>query len=310
MGKTYLFRAKLEFDWGFQEADIEKPPTPPVKLPVQLGPFRLDRSPNYGLYLEECGWSGPLNEKENITSHEYPISILYVEVKVTVPKGNSPIVVADDMFEQLEAMFRLFQKGDLFLRRHLGQGWEVKDDRPQLVFFLMAEPAKPDPNALYCRGPYRLDDEILQGFTAFFNRYWDIIHTKHQPIYNALWRFNANFERSSAAARLLELVIALEALFGDSSDSLAYKVALRCSSFLYPPSEERMKVFQQIKRVYGDRSKIVHGDRLEVNYTQEEMDYLENIVRISICKFLEHYKKGNSINSPERLDEMLFFGKA
>ena len=109
----------------------------------------------------------------------------------------------------------------------------------------------------------------------------------------------------------MELVIALEALFGDrgKGDGLAYKIALRCSSFLYLPGEAREKAFRTIKKVYDDRSAIVHGGKIDSRYTSSEVDQLEDHVRRSIIKFLEQYKKDRRISTGEELDKLLFFRK-
>ena len=185
--------------------------------------------------------------------------------------------------------------------------WYFKDRTPKLALFLRHLPPKAKPATLYRRGAYRLDDETLGKFIDFFNRYWDIIHQKPQPLYNAMSRFSSSYEKRTLADRLVELVIALEALFGDRSNSLTYKIAIRCSSLLYPPGETRVKVFKAIKKVYADRSAIVHGERLDSKYSDEEIDQLEDYIRRSILNFLEQYTKGNLITSSEELDQLLFF---
>jgi hypothetical protein len=122
---------------------------------------------------------------------DYPISLLYVQTAVQVPEGGSPEAIADDAFEQLEAMLRLFQEGRVFLRRHTWQEWTVEEGKP---IILNPPSPKPLPGTLYHRKSYKIDNETLREFVSFFNRFWDVVHEKHQPIFNALHRFNASYE--------------------------------------------------------------------------------------------------------------------
>ncbi len=303
MSETYLFRAKLEFNWDFDEVDSKRRLLYPSQLPTDFGPFLIDHSPNAEFYLEELGWNVRSSRKS--PDYNYPVTLLYVDTQIQVKKGYDPEGIADETFEQLEALLRLFQKGDVYIRRHLV--FEIRQEQPSLVFFLRPQPIKPAPATLYPRDSYKLDDATLQRFIAFFNDYSDIINQKQQPISNALFRFSSSYEQRTLGDRLLELVMTLEALFGSRGDSLTYKIALRCSSFLYPPGEERREAFEAIKKVYDDRSAIVHGEKIDSKYTSEEMDQLEQYVRRSITTFLEQFKKGNRISSGEELDKLLFF---
>ena len=75
----------------------------------------------------------------------------------------------------------------------------------------------------------------------------------------SLGRFGNYFRRSSELDGLLDLVIALEALFGEGSQGITYKLALRCSYFLEPKFEERRQAFDKLKCIYNIRSSIAHG---------------------------------------------------
>jgi len=309
MQETYLVRAKLDMSWAFEEGDLEA--RFPKGLPVRFGPFVLAQSPNRSFYLERLGLIDSALMEGLRPDDNYPISILYVELRLEIEKEESPEETADEMFEQLEAILRLFQDGNVFLRRHYYHTWQLEVGVLKKVFYLLPTPEKPEPATLYNRGLYKLDDKTLQQFIGFFNSYWDIIHGKRQPIYNALSRFNSSYEKRSLGDRLIDLIVALEALFGGrgGGNSLTYKVALRCSSFLYPPGEARAKAFKAIKKNYEDRSAMIHGDKIDAKHTGEEIDQLEEQVRRSITAFLEQHRKGYRINSGEDLDELLFFGK-
>ncbi len=307
MSETYLVRAKLEFSWEFEEEESQQSIKVPKQLPVNFGPFCLDRSPNAKFYLMNLGLIDEVLMEGLNPDRDYPISLLFIELKIQTERGQQPEYEADDILEQLEAMLRLFQEGDVALRRHYYHTWRIKEGNPKPVIFLSSRPPKPEPATLYPRKPYKLEDEALHGFIEFFNSYWDIINQKHQPIYNALYRFNSSYERRTLSDRLIELMIGMEALFGDK-EYQRYKIPLRCACMLYPPGKVRKQAFATIKKFYDERSAIIHGGKLELGPNSKgEVDQFEEYTRRSILKFLEVHKDGCPITSGAQLDDLLFF---
>lgn len=307
MSETYLVRAKLEFNWDFEERDDTKYQKGPNRLPLDIGLFRLDNSPNAEYYLMDLGWIEPAPESKIRPNWDYPVSLLYVETTIEMKSGEYPESTADDILEQLEAMLRLFQEGDVYLRRH-GYMWQLKEGAPKLALFLRPREVKAEPTTIYNRGTYPLDDETLKKFVDFFYNYWDIVHEKPQPLYNAIFRFNSSYERRTLGDRLTELMIALEALFGDY-EYHRYKIPLRCACLLYPPGESRKETFKMVKEIYDARSRIIHGDILDPDpkFSNERINQFEEYTRKSIYKFLELHKAGCVITSSSQLDDMLFF---
>lgn len=307
MSETYLIRAKLEFDWEFEKEQDREMLRRPQRLPIKFGPFLLDQSPNFEFHLVDLGLLEPDYKGDSHPNYEYPVSLLYVETKIEVEKGQHPEVAADDLLEQLEAMLRLFQEGDVYVRRHHYM-WHLEGDSPRLALFFDFRPTKAEPASLYRRRAYPLDDDTVERFIAFFNRYWDTVHQMPRPLGNAISRFNSSYDRRTLADRLIELMIAMEALFGDN-EYHRYKIPLRCACLLYPPGEARKQAFRTIRELYDDRSRIVHGDKLEVdpNYSDERIKQFERHVRISILKFLDLYQEGLHIVSGAQLDDLLFF---
>ena len=76
MTKQFLVRADLAF--GFLDGVPISTP-----LPVNLGPFRLDHSPNAGLYLAELGHIEPHQLSRGNYDSEFPMSLLYLEHRYT-----------------------------------------------------------------------------------------------------------------------------------------------------------------------------------------------------------------------------------
>jgi len=61
----------------------------------------------------------------------------------------------------------------------------------------------------------------------------------------------------------------MESLFATSSAELAHQLAERMAIFLSRESDERERIYRQVKRAYAVRSKVVHGDVLKESKTSE-----------------------------------------
>jgi hypothetical protein len=78
----------------------------------------------------------------------------------------------------------------------------------------------------------------------------------------ALRRFNSANERLKDEDRLLDLIIAMEALLlrGDEQNELGFRFALRGTA-LISDKKIRKEIFSNLKSAYDLRSRIVHGER-------------------------------------------------
>ena len=311
MTKEHIFRAGLDVALFVESVKGKaKGISIPKSLPVEIGGFRIDKSPNYEFYLSHGERlrtildldPGLLDEVPDIS---YPISVLYVETSIKGKDSVEAEDVADDDFEDLEAMMRLFKMGDVYISRNRLIG--TKFGEGMTGWYMYNRPIRTKPERLYHRHNYLVSDTDLDGFRQYFCNYWEIVRSRPKRIYNAIKRFSASYAERSSADRLLELVIAMESLFGDRSDSITYKLALRTSCFLYPPGKDRKETFEKVRSAYGDRGGIIHGDRLEAKYTDEEIDDIEELIRKAINKFLEYDVNGKRISSVEELDSILFF---
>jgi len=132
-------------------------------------------------------------------------------------------------------------------------------------------------------------------------------------------RFNLSFERELPDDRIVDLMIAAEALFlGDlgrtDRGELQFRVALRAAKFIEHPSYSEHEVFHLIRRAYGVRSAIVHGGspkdtRLPDNPSTNLAtftDAVEDLVRLGLRKALFVKEDGKKMRQAEYWDSLVF----
>lgn len=300
MNTEYIFRGKIIYEFE-TDNESELPITLiPTALPITLGQFTINASPNQEAYLDNL-FEGDTQRR---IDNDYPLSLLYLDVKVG--ESRAPSSKADEAMRNLEAMFRLYQAGGIYVRRHF-QTWKLIDGSLHETMFLDFGTKPPEPN-LYSLGGYVMDNEFLANFSGFFNRFWHVIDKKHEPVHSALLRFSSSYEKFTLADRLIDLMIALEALFNESADSIAYKVSLRCSSLICSSQEEKRSCFKELKSLYSDRNAIVHGLKRDIERNREKIPFLENTVRKAVIKFLTLDIEGFPIKDLDAIDDLLFFG--
>lgn len=129
----------------------------------------------------------------------------------------------------------------------------------------------------------------------------------------ALNRFHLYFDRDFIQDRAIDLMVALESMFSDDAQAIAYKIALRAACLIESDAHKRKDLFNFLKKAYNERNPIVHGRDSgswfeEKTYTpaQTNLDSLEEVVRRSIFLLLRNAQNG-LILKPSDLDGYLFF---
>ncbi len=110
-----------------------------------------------------------------------------------------------------------------------------------------------------------------------------VLATKDDRIRIALARFRRS-RASGGDDALIDNWIGLEALFGDRTGEITYKAAMRIAWYLGADSESRARWFEQSKKSYGARSRIVHGDRPAD--TQDAREMARDGLRLALLKIL------------------------
>lgn len=134
--------------------------------------------------------------------------------------------------------------------------------------------------------PYPLGEDQRIPFVIFYNQIKDLSPVDFTKI--AMERFRIIYEREKEEDRLINLFIALESLFLKSEAELNYRLALNISCYLYNTYDERKQNFDKIKKAYGMRSKIIHGDSSSIDRAEliETLIYIENCFRETIKKII------------------------
>jgi hypothetical protein len=109
--------------------------------------------------------------------------------------------------------------------------------------------------------PYTLSKAEGSAFVAFWADFHKRSAKKNNRIELAMRRFNQAYERLSPEDRLIDYVIALEALLmkGGELQELGFRLALRGSVLLGQNANTRSEVFLRLRSAYSQRSHIVHG---------------------------------------------------
>lgn len=121
----------------------------------------------------------------------------------------------------------------------------------------------------------------------------------------AVRRIGYSRERHREEDRLIDLMIAAEALFLPTDDQeVGYKLALRAAYF--GDDSDRFRRFDDMRKAYGERSKLVHGNgprrRLTPAQLKEISDRVDGYLREALFRFLpmaQQQPKGDLVDWDE-----------
>lgn len=88
---------------------------------------------------------------------------------------------------------------------------------------------------------------------------------------------------------ILDTAIALESMYGLSSSEISYRLATRAGHYLGDESNERLRMFELVRRFYDARSAVIHGSsrrKIKVSL-KDALDDGFQIARMTVVKLLE-----------------------
>lgn len=125
---------------------------------------------------------------------------------------------------------------------------------------------------LHSRGFYKeylLTKDEVKKIESFWEKFCSFDLTKHSFLNVALNRFNYAYERNTPEDKLIDCMIAFEALYSEGPGDLSYKVSTRIARLLKEDPNEREKMSSFMKKIYGIISTIVHGNEISKESRKE-----------------------------------------
>jgi hypothetical protein len=121
---------------------------------------------------------------------------------------------------------------------------------------------------------YALSEKEAEEFEEFCKLFFKAINRAYMR--TAINRFSNAYRKGFGGDRLVDYVIALEALFSENSEEIGYKLRLRVPMFLGIRTEigERIRIREYVKTAYEIRSGIVHGSEAFMKLFPKKMKKL------------------------------------
>lgn len=165
---------------------------------------------------------------------------------------------------------------------------------------------------------YELPAKSISAFESFWGDFRRQRSRKRRRIDLALRRFNLAYDRILPEDRLIDYMVALEALLltGEEQQELAYKLGLRGAVLLGENSDARFEIFSRLRRAYAVRSNVVHGGssptHVRIGSTQvplhQFVEEIANDVRRAIKKILTLTESAEEVDVITAMDERLARG--
>jgi len=171
--------------------------------------------------------------------------------------GNRPFSRGDLVIDDVLSALRLFKNTQI-----RAAGFVICTDAPWLNGMTSYQ--------VFGQWPYRGRFELSENDVPQFLNLWHLLEQKAANFPFSIHRFNLAFDRGLLADRIVDLVIAAEALFlSDIGNEpyrgeLRYRIALRAAKFIDHPNYVEHDIFCVMRQAYDIRSVVVHSGSTEV----------------------------------------------
>lgn len=110
---------------------------------------------------------------------------------------------------------------------------------------------------------------------------------KHPPLRITISRFGSAIGRGSDEDRLIDLCIALESIFQTNTE-ISFQFVLYNAILSESELEKISAIFATLKRLYSERSSIVHGNKgIDLDWLKEKWPDLLGITKASILRKID-----------------------
>ena len=163
-------------------------------------------------------------------------------------------------------------------------------------------------------GSFHLSEPEIAPFIVL----WKLLEKESARFEFSIRRFNLAFDRRLLDDRLVDLIMAAEALFlGDTDEKdrgeLRFRFALRAAKFIEHQKYDELAVYRLMRRAYDARSAIVHGGTPKDTRLPDDklatldtfIDAIEEIVRLGLRKGLSMEDGGKRLRQSAFWDSLI-----
>ncbi len=183
------------------------------------------------------------------------------------------------------------------------RSYKEGDFRYSLVYWCPKTPCDPPYNydVVFCymgnyhnSNKYLLKEDDVKECQLLFRKYTDNSNKKDFP-HSAIYYLDKGVRETDMNDRLVDYTAALESLFVDGKEGIAFQLAHKTAFFLEKDRQKCREIFKDIKKAYGFRCNIVHGDYHKIKDELELNKYTkitERYARRAIIKWIDMIDKG------------------
>ena len=143
--------------------------------------------------------------------------------------------------------------------------------------------------------------DSLHLTTPFFDKVMNILENqggKHRlDVALIMYYKSASSSAIFDVSNFINLITALEALYSDGTMELRHKISMRAALFTELDISKRRQLFEDLKKMYDARSKLVHGSDISLSPINEYTMYeiaVRKVVRKSLLNYIELASTGKS----------------
>jgi hypothetical protein len=244
--------------------------------------------------------------------HPHGVGDYFVLTETTGPNDDLINWLFDERYKAIEfaSVLQYFKDGIVhvdYTVPHFFPAWVNRIRMRGGIFYIG------DPHRLWYAGGkrfYRLSRREAEQV----NRWWSLsltpavskrLNEERNKLRQAIKRagifYESHHEKADATGKLIDLAIALEALFSPSDKGeLTYRMAQSASFLIAEDVEERKEVYRFVKKMYSRRSALFHGQYDVDAYsdgkfvTDDEIEKLASVIRRSMLRFLVLFLWGSN----------------
>ncbi|HEX9430786.1 MAG TPA: hypothetical protein VF944_10450 [Candidatus Bathyarchaeia archaeon] len=229
-----------------------------------------------------------------IITFKYAMELTYETEKVFGELPAYRPAPEDEVFSKLVSALRLFKPGTI--------GFNFIQEAPTNDAAMFGRATRSNLDYKHFWGPvYSLKGDEIAAFNSFWRAFSELDLAK-LPLGIAINRFNFAFGRLGLEDKLIDFMIAFEALFfktGEIGEN-RHKLSIRVAKLLARDYESRKRIAKEMAEFYGMRSGVVHGE--QVHLKPEFTDKIEDYLRQSIKYFLDQQQAEDHDEIISRLD--------